>query len=263
MSIQVLSAAATQFATKAEYFHEEVDLNAVLRLQRLIQERRRTNSTVYLTGVGKSMNLASHISDMLKSIGIKAVVIDSTKALHGDSGMITDTDMLMAFSKSGGTKEVVRLVRQLQANENSCTTVACVCNPKCDLVRACDDAVVLPQTLEVDPGWNLVPTVSSSYFMNMGNLLISSILLDDDYQLTEYSKSHPGGSIGKAARSMSNAPGPIAESTRPTATPARAQARAEPDAAPAQSAAREQKWGNMSKELLSDVRQAAVRFNSK
>ena len=67
------------------------------------------------------MNLASHISDMLKSIGIKAVVIDSTKALHGDSGMITDTDMLMAFSKSGGTKEVVRLVRQLQANENSAT----------------------------------------------------------------------------------------------------------------------------------------------
>jgi len=221
MAMAVLSRAKCDFREATEVFHQEVDLDAVLRLQRHIQQRRQTQSTVYLSGVGKSMNLAAHIADMLKSIGIKAVVIDPTKALHGDSGMICDSDMLMTFSKSGGTKEVVRLVRQLQANESQCTTIACVCNPKCDLVRYCDDAVVLPVHAEVDPGWNLVPTVSSSFFLNMGNLLVSSILLDDNYQLTQYAKSHPGGSIGKAAvRSISNCDGPIA-STGNVSTPAR------------------------------------------
>ena len=110
----------------------------------------------------------------------------------------------MCYSKSGNTAEVVTLVRTLQSWESRCKTIAVVCNPKCQLRKICDKCIVLPSCPEVDPGWNLVPTVSSSYFLHLCNLWVGGILNEEKYDIMEYGQSHPGGKIGAASRSMSD-----------------------------------------------------------
>ena len=73
-----------------------------------IVSKNKTNN-IYICGVGKSLNIAQHTCSILNSIGIKCFLINPLNSIHGDVGYLKKNDMVLFYSKSGNTKEIVNL----------------------------------------------------------------------------------------------------------------------------------------------------------
>ena len=89
-------------------FIKNLNLRDVEELTNLIYNYKEKN--IFLLGVGKSNNVANHFSDILKSIGINAINLNLLNITHGDFGLIKEDDLVIFFSKSGNTKEILNIV---------------------------------------------------------------------------------------------------------------------------------------------------------
>ena len=133
------------------YFFDNLEYEP---LQRFCQECLECKGVVCFTGVGKSGFIAQKITQTLVSTGTKAVFLSPTDALHGDIGIIGPDDLLVMFSKSGGTEELLRLVPYARAKGAKLVSVTSVKGNKLD--AACDMAITLPLERELCP-FDLAP----------------------------------------------------------------------------------------------------------
>lgn len=157
--------------------------------------KKYKNNNIMLCGVGKSNNIAKHTSDMLKSIGYSSHLLEPLNLLHGDFGMIKNTDLIILYSKSGNTKELIEICPFFK--KKKCIVLGIFCNKSGELIKYCDEKLILPNYKELDNNFNLIPTTSFLYFTLFNNLLISYIVKKDNLTLEEYGKNHPAGTIGK------------------------------------------------------------------
>jgi len=153
---------------------------------------------IYFLGVGKSGNMAKHCSDLLKSISIKSFFLDCNGLLHGDIGVIGSSDVVVIYSKSGATREVLDVVPHIRLRTQN--IVGVFCETGASLASYCSQVVHLPFSGEVGGDISIIPTTSCTSQIIFSNILVS--LLKDKVHITEYRANHPAGTIGENLKTI-------------------------------------------------------------
>lgn len=153
-----------------------------------------TPGRVVVTGMGKSGHISGKIAATLASTGTPAFFMHPAEASHGDLGMITNQDLLLAVSYSGETEEIVTilpLVKRMGARLVSITG-----NSDSTLAKAADAHLNVAVTEEACP-LNLAPTASTTATLAMGDALAVALLKHRGFTAEDFARSHPSGSLGK------------------------------------------------------------------
>ena len=165
------------------------------RAVELIKEVVEARGKVVVLGVGKSGHIGAKIAATLTSTGSPAVVLDSLNALHGDLGMVADGDVVLAFSASGETEELLRILPALARFQ---VRIIGVCgDAKSTLAQNC--AVFLDVNIEQEAcPLNLAPTSSTTVMLALGDALAMVLLEARGFQKQDFARFHPAGMIGRS-----------------------------------------------------------------
>ncbi len=147
-----------------------------------------------VTGVGKSGLIGKKISSTFSSIGLPSIFLHAAEACHGDLGMISDGDMVIAISNSGETEEVVKLLPIF--NRIHCTLVGMTGNIRSSLAKR-SDFVLDVSVKEEACAKDLVPTASTTATLAMGDALAMAFMELRGVQEEDFALNHPGGSLGR------------------------------------------------------------------
>ncbi len=148
---------------------------------------------IAVTGMGKSGHVARKIAATLASTGSPAYFIHPAEASHGDLGMMTPEDAVIAISNSGNTSELTDIV--LYASQNNMPLVAITKNADSFLGKHCDHLLLQPQLHEACP-LDCAPTTSTTVQMALGDALAMCLLTARGFRKEDFRRFHPGGSLG-------------------------------------------------------------------
>ena len=162
---------------------------------------RSAKGRLIVTGMGKSGHVARKIAATLASTGTPAFFVHPGEASHGDLGMITPDDVIMALSWSGETAELKNLIDY--SRRFRIGLVAMTADAKSTLGKAADVSLVLPQAREACPH-NLAPTTSSLMQLALGDALAVALLESRGFSAVDFGTLHPGGSIGAMLKLVSD-----------------------------------------------------------
>jgi arabinose-5-phosphate isomerase len=150
---------------------------------------------IIICGVGKSGNVATKIAATLTSTGAPAVVLNTQDALHGDLGLVTDGDTVLAMSASGETDEMLNLLPHLKRRQ--VMLIAMTGGTASTLARNADIVLDVNVEREACP-LNLAPTSSSTVMLVLGDALAMVLLEARGFAAGDFAELHPGGSLGRA-----------------------------------------------------------------
>jgi arabinose-5-phosphate isomerase len=153
-----------------------------------------TPGRVVVTGMGKSGHISNKIAATLASTGTPAFFMHPAEASHGDLGMITEQDLLLAISYSGETEEVVKIlpvVKRIGAK-----VLAITGKPRSTMATTADAHLDVSVAVEACP-LNLAPTASTTATLAMGDALAVALLKKRGFTAEDFARSHPSGSLGK------------------------------------------------------------------
>ena len=154
---------------------------------------RNAKGRVIITGLGKSGHVARKIAATLASTGTPAFFVHAAEASHGDLGMITTEDVIVAVSWSGEQPEMKTLITY--AKRFRIAVIAMTAEPDSTLSKAADIALALPKAREACPH-NLAPTTSSLMLLALGDALAIALLEGRGFTSVDFSVLHPGGKLG-------------------------------------------------------------------
>jgi arabinose-5-phosphate isomerase len=152
------------------------------------------NGRVVVSGIGKSGHIARKIAATLASTGTPALFVHAAEALHGDLGMITENDALIAISYSGEAAEflaIIPIVKRMGAH-----LIAMTGNPDSSLARLSDVHLNVKVDKEACP-LNLAPTASTTATLALGDALAVALLELRGFKEEDFARSHPGGALGR------------------------------------------------------------------
>jgi arabinose-5-phosphate isomerase len=149
---------------------------------------------VVVSGMGKSGHIARKIAATMASTGTPAFFVHPAEAGHGDLGMITAQDVLIAISNSGETTELLVIVPVLK--RRGAKLIAITGNPTSSLARQADICLDASVAREADV-LGLAPTASTSAQLAMGDALALAILEARGFSAEDYARSHPSGALGR------------------------------------------------------------------
>jgi arabinose-5-phosphate isomerase len=149
---------------------------------------------VVATGMGKSGHIARKIAATLASTGTPAFYVHPGEAGHGDLGMITDADVVLALSYSGESDEVLTLLPVLKRQGNA--VIAMTGKPQSTLAREADIHLDVSVPAEACP-LALAPTSSTTATLAMGDALAVALLEARGFTADDFARSHPAGSLGR------------------------------------------------------------------
>lgn len=149
---------------------------------------------VVVSGMGKSGHVGSKIAATLASTGTPAFFLHPAEASHGDMGMITRDDVLIALSNSGETPEILMLLPHVA--RLGVPLVAMTGNPASTLARAARVHLDVGVAEEACP-LNLAPTASTTATLAMGDAIAVALLEARGFTRDDFARSHPGGSLGR------------------------------------------------------------------
>lgn len=150
--------------------------------------------TVVLTGVGKAGIIAQKVSATLASTGTPSIFLHPVEALHGDLGRVQRGDVVVAFSHSGGTEEIVRLLDHLKAR--GAALIAITGSADSPLGRYADVTICYGQVEEACP-LGLAPTVSTACMLAMGDALALTAMQMREFGPEDFAAYHPAGALGR------------------------------------------------------------------
>ena len=154
---------------------------------------RNAKGRLIVTGLGKSGHVARKIAATLASTGTPAFFVHAAEAGHGDLGMITADDVIMALSWSGEQPEMKLLITY--AKRFRIALIAMTAERDSTLSKAADIALTLPKAREACPH-NLAPTTSSLMLLALGDALAIALLEGRGFTSIDFSVLHPGGKLG-------------------------------------------------------------------
>ena len=180
----------------------EIEANAVASLketvaenfEQAIQTLLQCQGRVITTGMGKAGLIARKVAATLSSTGTPSFFVHPAEGIHGDLGMITANDVVIAFSHQGQTEEVLRIlpyIKYIQA-----PLIAITSNGDSELARHADVALILRVKREACP-MNLAPTASTTAMVALGDTLALVLLEARGFTEEDYARFHPGGSLGR------------------------------------------------------------------
>src|SRR5215467_9557088 len=150
---------------------------------------------VIVSGMGKSGHIGTKIAATLSSTGTPAFFVHPAEASHGDLGMITSGDVIIAISWSGETAELTNLINY--SRRFRIGLIAITADPASTLGKAADIPLVLPQVREACP-LNAAPTTSSLMQLALGDALAIALLESRGFTALDFRALHPGGRLGAA-----------------------------------------------------------------
>jgi len=165
------------------------------RFSELVETILGLEGRVIMTGIGKSGAVASKLASTFASTGTPALFLHPAEAVHGDLGMVTKRDLIIALSHSGSTDEVLRLVptiRRLGAKLACMTGV-----PESQLAKAADLVLPVRVRREACPH-NLAPTTSTTALLAMGDALAITVMKARQFTREQFALFHPAGALGRA-----------------------------------------------------------------
>ncbi|HVD83709.1 MAG TPA: SIS domain-containing protein, partial [Bradyrhizobium sp.] len=154
---------------------------------------RGAKGRLIVTGLGKSGHVARKIAATLASTGTPAFFVHAAEASHGDLGMITPDDVILAMSWSGEQPEMKNLITY--AKRFRIALIAMTADRDSTLSQAADIALTLPRAREACPH-NLAPTTSSLMLLALGDALAIALLEGRGFTSVDFSVLHPGGKLG-------------------------------------------------------------------
>ncbi len=150
---------------------------------------------IVVVGVGKSGNIGEKIAATMTSTGSPSVVLNSLNALHGDLGVISDGDVILALSFSGETEELLRILPALSRFDVKIISITG--NPKSTLATHSD--VHLDASIEEEAcPLGLAPTSSTTATLVLGDALAMVLLEARHFKKEDFARYHPGGSLGRS-----------------------------------------------------------------
>ncbi len=154
------------------------------------------NSTgrVVVTGMGKSGLVGRKIAATLASTGTPSFFLHPAEASHGDLGMVTENDVVVAISNSGETEEVIRLIPYLKYF--NVKLIAITGNKNSTLAKQADAVLDISVKEEACP-FGFIPTSSTTATLAMGDALAVALIMRNGFKKEDFAVFHPGGSLGR------------------------------------------------------------------
>ena len=149
---------------------------------------------VIVTGMGKSGHIGRKIAATLASTGTPAYFVHPAEAAHGDLGMVSDGDVVLALSNSGESDEILAIIPALKRKN---TTLVCITsNPQSAMAKHADIHIRAAVSHEACP-LNLAPTSSTTAVLALGDALAVALLKARAFTPDDFALSHPAGSLGR------------------------------------------------------------------
>jgi arabinose-5-phosphate isomerase len=183
---QVLEAEANAIRNLMENLPEEFD--------RAVELIAGCEGRVVFTGLGKSGIICRKISATMRSTGTPALFMHPAEAIHGDLGMVTERDLVVAISNSGTTEEILDLLAVLR--RIGVPLIAISSNPESPLAEAADLHLDVGVRREACP-MNLAPTASTTASLALGDALAMAVAVKKGFKEEDFARLHPGGKLGK------------------------------------------------------------------
>lgn len=156
---------------------------------------------VIVTGMGKSGHIGRKIAATLASTGTPSFFIHPAEASHGDLGMLTTDDVVIAISNGGESKELSDIL--LFCKRYGISLIAITKNPQSSLGKNSDLVLKLPDNGEACP-LGLAPTSSTTATLVMGDILAIDLMERKGFSEADYKQRHPGGKLGAILRKVSD-----------------------------------------------------------
>jgi len=150
---------------------------------------------VVVTGVGKNLHIAEKMSAIFASTGTRSIVLNPVQAMHGDLGMVSSRDLLIALSFSGESAEVNNVIPAIR--RHGLKVIAMTGNPGSTLAKLSDLHLEIPCGKEACP-FGMAPTNSTTATMAMGDALAMVMIDAQKFDISSYAMNHPAGAIGRA-----------------------------------------------------------------
>ncbi len=166
-----------------------------------LETLRACKGRVIVTGMGKSGHVGLKVAATLSSTGTPAYFVHPSEASHGDLGMITSDDVVLAFSWSGDTMELGNIVSY--SRRFAVPLIAVTSNPDSTLAQAAEIVLALPQVKEACPH-GLAPTTSTLMQLALGDCLAIALLESKGFTAVDFKALHPGGQLGARLKFVSD-----------------------------------------------------------
>jgi arabinose-5-phosphate isomerase len=166
-----------------------------------LETLRECKGRVIVTGMGKSGHVGLKVAATLSSTGTPAYFVHPSEASHGDLGMITSNDAVLAFSWSGETVELGNIVSY--SRRFAVPLIAVTSNPESTLAQAAEIVLALPQVKEACPH-GLAPTTSTLMQLALGDCLAIALLESKGFTAVDFKALHPGGQLGARLKFVSD-----------------------------------------------------------
>ena len=170
-------------------------------LSKALDLMQNCKGRVIVTGMGKSGHVGRKISATLASTGTPSFFVHPSEASHGDLGMLSQDDVVIAISNSGETKELSDIL--LYCKRFGIPLIAMTKNPQSSLGKNSDLLLVLPDDGEACP-LGLAPTSSTTATIVMGDILAIDLMERKGFFYSVYKQRHPGGKLGAILRKVSD-----------------------------------------------------------
>ena len=162
---------------------------------RLMLDTVADGGIVGVTGVGKNLHIAEKMSAIFSSTGTRSIVLNPVQAMHGDLGMVSAKDVLLALSFSGESAEVNNLIPAIR--RHGLKVISMTGRPDSTLAQLSDLHLESPCGKEACP-FGMAPTNSTTATMAMGDALAMVMIDAQKFAVEDYAMNHPAGAIGRA-----------------------------------------------------------------
>lgn len=170
-------------------------------LTKALDLMQSTKGRVIVTGMGKSGHIGQKIAATLASTGTPSFFVHPAEASHGDLGMLTDDDVVLAISNGGESKELSDIL--IYCKRYGIPLISMTKNPDSTLGKAGDILLKLPDAAEACP-LGLAPTSSTTATLVLGDILAVALMERKGFSKSSYKQRHPGGKLGAILQKVSD-----------------------------------------------------------
>ena len=181
-----------------EDLKKSIDAESLTKALDLMQNSK---GRIIITGMGKSGHIGRKIAASLASTGTPSFFVHPAEASHGDLGMITEEDIVIAISNSGESRELLDILNYCK--RFGITIIAITKNPESSLGKAGNVILRLPSNGEACP-LGLAPTNSTTATLVLGDILTVGLIERNGFSKEDFNDRHPGGKLGSILKRVSD-----------------------------------------------------------
>lgn len=170
-------------------------------LTKALDIMQNAKGRIILTGMGKSGHIGKKIAASLASTGTPSFFVHPAEASHGDLGMITEEDVVIAISNSGESRELVDILNYCK--RFGIKLISITKNSNSTLAKAGDVVLLLPDNGEATP-LGLAPTNSTTATLVLGDILTAGLISRKGFSKSDFNDRHPGGKLGSILQRVSD-----------------------------------------------------------